>query len=190
MHVDLQAHTDFLLDRIRLVLPRLTGLQVGFVLVLAVIHETRDRRVRAGCDLDKIEIGFRGETQCVLDTDLTDLLAGGPDQKDLRDPDLTIDALFADVGSSPWFESDKTKGPRFMRRPQGARRRSACRALRPDDRALPPDCDTDLATVRAELESCGLFATRWEGTPLEERCDEGFDLFRSPILAGALAQSR
>ncbi|GAA1292748.1 hypothetical protein GCM10009590_22160 [Brachybacterium alimentarium] len=190
MDVDLQAHTDFLLDRIRLVLARLTGLQVGFVLVLAVIHETGDRRVRAGRDLDEIEIGFRGETQCVLDADLTDLLAGGPDQKDLGDPDLTIDALFADVGSSPWFESDKTKGPRFMRRPQGARRRDVDRALLPGD---GHGCPAAIMTQRRFVPSRraqARIATRWEGTPLEERCDEGFDLFRSPILAGALVQSR
>ncbi|GAA1490353.1 hypothetical protein GCM10009626_30990 [Brachybacterium sacelli] len=111
MGVNLQAHPDFLLDRVRLVLPRLAGLQVGFVLVLAVIHEAGDRRVRAGCDLDEVEICFRGETQGVLDTDLADLFAGGPDQQDLGDPDLTVDALFADVGSSPWFESDTTKAP-------------------------------------------------------------------------------
>ncbi|MEI4856046.1 hypothetical protein, partial [Klebsiella pneumoniae] len=51
--------------------------------------------------------------------DLTDLLAGGPDQEDLGDPDLTIDALFADVGSSPCFESEDDESPRrIMRRPQ------------------------------------------------------------------------
>src|SRR5699024_3649774 len=111
--VDLQAHPDLLLDRVRLVLARFTGLQVGFVLVLAVIHETGDRRVRAGRDLDQVEICFLGETQGVLDPDLADLLAGGPDQEDLGDPDLTVDALFADVGSSPCVESEDDESPRM-----------------------------------------------------------------------------
>ncbi|MFC5272653.1 hypothetical protein [Brachybacterium sacelli] len=81
------------------------------------------------------------------------------------------------------------EGPRFMRRPQGAGRRSVCRALRPDDRARWPDGDTDPAAVRSARKR-ELVAARWEGTPLEERRDEGFDLFQSSILAGASAQSR
>src|SRR5690606_19459670 len=37
VRVDLEAHPNFLLDRVRLVLPSLAGLQVGFVPLLAVI---------------------------------------------------------------------------------------------------------------------------------------------------------
>ncbi|GAA1329932.1 hypothetical protein GCM10028787_00250 [Brachybacterium horti] len=101
MLVDLQAHPDFLLDGVGLVLPRLAGLHVGFVLELAVIHEPRNRRIGALGDLHQIQIGFLGESQGVLDADDPDLLAVGADQEDLGDLDLTVDALFADGGSSP-----------------------------------------------------------------------------------------
>ncbi|GLI30773.1 hypothetical protein BCONGLO52_16140 [Brachybacterium conglomeratum] len=151
MRVDLQAHPDFLLDRVRLVLPSLAGLQVGFVLVLAIIHEPRDGRVRTRCDLDQVEVCFLGETQGVLDTDLTDLLAVGTDQEDLGDPDLTVDALFADVGSSPCFESEDDEGPRNHAEAPRCERCDGGRARRPARRTMTPDCDTDPAAGRHEV---------------------------------------
>src|SRR5699024_5909974 len=163
-----------------------TGLQVGFVLVLAVIHETGDRRVRAGRDLDQVEICFLGETQGVLDPDLADLLAGGPDQEDLGDPDLTVDALFADVGSSPCVESEDDESPRMSCGGPRCMRHGADRTSLPARRAVGAGCRDDDPAAGARVRggagaviltqrwfcesrrSLVRLATWWEGTPLEE----------------------
>src|SRR5699024_5935527 len=147
------AHPDLLLDRVRLVLARFTGLQVGFVLVLAVIHETGDRRVRAGRDLDQVEICFLGETQGVLDPDLAYLLAWRPAQEDRAAPGLTVDALFADVGSSPCVESEDDESPRMSCGGPRCMRHGADRTSLPARRAVGRGCDdTDPAAVRREPE--------------------------------------
>src|SRR5699024_1910078 len=99
------------------------------------------------------EICFLGETQGVLDPDLADLLAGGPDQADLGDPDLTVDALFAAVGSSPCVESDDDASPRMPRGGPRCRPHGADRTSRPARRAVGRGCDaTDPAAVRREPE--------------------------------------
>ncbi len=83
MGVDLEAETNFLEDRIGLVLPRLTGFDRSFVLVLTKIHEFRHRRLGLRCYLDKIQVGLGGKSECVLDTDNSYLFAGRSDQPHL-----------------------------------------------------------------------------------------------------------
>ncbi|GEC99656.1 hypothetical protein KVA01_18110 [Kocuria varians] len=97
MRVDLQTETHFLENRVRLVLAGLTGLDRSFVLVLAEVHELRDRRLGVRCDLDQIEIRFTGQPQRVLDANDADLLAARSDETDFRDADSVIDTWLANA---------------------------------------------------------------------------------------------
>jgi hypothetical protein len=85
---------------VRLVSPRLALLHGGFVLVLAEVHELADRRLRQRGDLDEIEIGLDGQSECVLDSDDPDLLAVRADEANLGDPDPVIDAWLDADGAS------------------------------------------------------------------------------------------
>src|SRR5699024_5261812 len=54
-------------------------------------------------DLDQVEIGFLGQTQCVLHGNDSDLLTVGPDESDLGHPDAVIDAGLGADGTPPSF---------------------------------------------------------------------------------------
>src|SRR5690606_25821446 len=94
--VDLGAELDLLDDRVDLVLPRLTGLHGGFVLVLAEVHELGDRWARHRSHLDQVEIGFGGQAQRVFDAHDPDLLTVWANQPHFRDPDAVVDSRLAD----------------------------------------------------------------------------------------------
>ena len=98
--VDLRAELDLLDDRVDLVLPCLTGLLRGFVLVLAVVHELGDGRTRHRGDLDQVEIGLGRQPQRVLDAHDADLLPVGADQPHFGDANAVIDPRFSADGSS------------------------------------------------------------------------------------------
>ncbi|GAA3695042.1 hypothetical protein GCM10023081_35360 [Arthrobacter ginkgonis] len=97
MLVDLEAETDFLQDRVGLVLTGLTSLHRGFVLVLAEVHQLANRRLGRRRHLYEIKIGFEGEAQRVFNADDADLLAVRSDQPHLGDADSIINAWIADV---------------------------------------------------------------------------------------------
>src|SRR5215472_15836559 len=100
VRVDLGPELDLLDDRLRLVLTRLSGLERGLVLELAVVHEFADRRPRRRCHLDQVEIGFRGQPERIVNAGDPYLLAVWPDKPDFRDPDALVNPGFdADVTS-------------------------------------------------------------------------------------------
>src|SRR5699024_5549515 len=101
VRVDLRAELDLLDDRVRLVLARLACLDRGLVLELAVVHQLGDRRTGGRRDLDQVEIGFLGQTQCVLHGNDSGLLTVGPDESDLGHPDAVIDAGLGADGTPP-----------------------------------------------------------------------------------------
>ncbi|BCW40022.1 hypothetical protein StoSoilB3_15570 [Arthrobacter sp. StoSoilB3] len=97
MLVDLEAEADFLQNRIGLVLAGFAGLDGGFVLVLAEVHQLANRRLSLRRNFNEIEIGFGSKTQCVLDADNSYLFAGRADQPHLGDADTLIDSWLANV---------------------------------------------------------------------------------------------
>ena len=64
MVVDLQTEANFLDFRGALIAAGLTSLDLLVVLVLAVIDELGDRRLRVGRHLDEIEVRFLCQVQC------------------------------------------------------------------------------------------------------------------------------
>ncbi|BCW44405.1 hypothetical protein StoSoilB5_15890 [Arthrobacter sp. StoSoilB5] len=97
MLVDLQAETDFLKNRVGLVLAGLTRLDGSLVLVLAEVHQLANRRLSLRGNFNEIEIGFGSKTQGVLDADNSYLFAGRADQPHLGDADTLIDSWLANV---------------------------------------------------------------------------------------------
>ena len=97
VRLDLQAETDLLEDRVRLVASGLLGLLRGFVLELPVVHDLDDGRLRVGSHLDQIEVGLLRQAQRDLDADDADLLTGGADEADLGHADAVIGAGIADA---------------------------------------------------------------------------------------------
>ena len=95
--VDLQAEADFLQNRVRLVLPGLTGLDSSFVLVLAEVHQFAHRRLGLRCYLNKIQVRLGSQTQGILNTDNANLLACWSYQPHLGDADTIIDSWLANV---------------------------------------------------------------------------------------------
>src|SRR4029077_13738317 len=79
------AHVDLLL-----VLASLLLLLILFVLVLRVVEQAGDRRLRAGGDLDQVEICVLRSFQGVGDLDDPELLALGADQAHLRNADALV----------------------------------------------------------------------------------------------------
>src|SRR3954453_6539532 len=103
VRVDLRPELHLLDDRVHLVTACLTGLLRGLVLVLAVVHELADRWPGGGCDLDEVEVGLLGQSQCIADGDDADLLTVGTDEPHFRDADPVVDAGFDADGASSGF---------------------------------------------------------------------------------------
>ncbi|GAA1249708.1 hypothetical protein GCM10009588_30630 [Microbacterium phyllosphaerae] len=97
MRLDLQAEADLLENGVRLVAASFLLLLGGFVLELAVVHDLDHGRLRVGCDLDEVEVGFLRKAQRRLDADDADLLTRGADEADLGDADALIGAGIADA---------------------------------------------------------------------------------------------
>ena len=91
MVVDGRAHLDLLdLDDL-LLLARLVGLLLLFVLVLAVVHQLDHGRFRFWRDLDQVEAFFFGDCAGFIDADRAVFVAVISDQKDGAREDLLID---------------------------------------------------------------------------------------------------
>src|SRR3954447_1306462 len=83
MDADLRAELDLLDVDLALVLPSLLRLLFLLVLVLAVVHDLRDRRVGLRCNLDEVEIlgvGVLPGFVSGLDSELSSI---GVDQADI-----------------------------------------------------------------------------------------------------------
>ena len=70
---------------------RLLRLLGRLVLVLAVVHDPADRRVRLGGDLDEVEIELPGDGERFGQRLDADLLPVVPHQSDLSGPDAIVD---------------------------------------------------------------------------------------------------
>ncbi len=94
VRIDLRSEFHLLDDRMALILAILSGLQRGFVLVLAVIHEFADRRFGHRGHFDEVELRLFGQPQRIVDTHDANLLAAWTDQSDLGHADPLIDPGF------------------------------------------------------------------------------------------------
>ena len=88
---DLRPQLDLTNVDLLLVLAGLLLLLLLLVLVLRVIEQSRDRRLRAGSDLDQVEVGVLGALEGIGDLDDAELLAVGADQPDLGNADALVD---------------------------------------------------------------------------------------------------
>src|SRR4029450_8044166 len=119
------------------------------VLVLAVIHDPADGRIRLGSDLDQVEIGFSGNGQGLGQGKNADLLAIRTDQPHLASADAVVDPGFV-VGRRSYRRSllidaqtppshvfpglvDLASGPKTTTRTPGSRRPLRADPLRPID---------------------------------------------------------
>ena len=139
--VDLQAETDFLQDRVGLVLPGLARLDGGFVLVLAEVHQLAHRRLGLRCNFNEIKVGLGSQTQGILNTDDSYLFACRADQPHLGDADTLIDSWLANV-KAPVFVRGippaKREGPQLPEQSKASRSElpaSARRHAQPLDRS-------------------------------------------------------
>ena len=105
--VNLQAETNLLDFRGALVAASFTSLDLLVVLVLAVIDELGNRRLRVGRHLDEIEVRFLCQVQCDGSRDDSHLFAVRADQTHLGDANLVVNAWFvADDDSNPHVPFD------------------------------------------------------------------------------------
>src|SRR4029450_10909761 len=119
------------------------------VLVLAVIHDPADGRIRLGSDLDQVEIGFSGNGQGLGQGKNADLLAIRTDQPHLASADAVVDPGFV-VGRRSYRRSllidaqtppshvfrglvGLAPGPKTTTRTPGSRRPLRADPLRPID---------------------------------------------------------
>ena len=98
--VDLGSQLLFLDDGLLLVLARLARLLSRLVLELAVVHDLADRRSGVRGYFDEIEIGIRGDAECIFDAHDAYLLATGSDQSDFRYANALVDAGLSADGAS------------------------------------------------------------------------------------------
>jgi hypothetical protein len=90
----------FLDDGLLLVLARLARLLRRLVFVLAVVHDLADWRSGVRGNFDKVEIGVRGDAECIFDAHDTYLLSSRSDQSDFRYADALVDADLSADGAS------------------------------------------------------------------------------------------
>ena len=98
--VDLGSQLLFLDDGLLLVLARLARLLSRLVLELAVVHDLADRRFGVRSYFDKVEIGIRGDAECVFDAHDAYLLTAWSDQADFRYANALVDAGLSADGAS------------------------------------------------------------------------------------------
>src|ERR1700746_524630 len=82
--VDLGSQLLFFDDGLLLVLARLTRLLRRLIFELAVVHDLADRWPGVRRNLDKVEIGIRGDAEGIFDTHDAYLLPSRADQTDFR----------------------------------------------------------------------------------------------------------
>ncbi len=98
--VDLGSQLLFLDDGLLLVPAGFARLLRRFVFELAVVHDLADRWSGVRGDFDKVEIGVRGDAQCVFDAHYAYLLSPWADQPDFRYADALVDAGLSADGAS------------------------------------------------------------------------------------------
>jgi hypothetical protein len=98
--------TLFFDDGLLLVPARFARLLRRLVFVLAVVHDLADRRSCVWGYFDEVEIGVRGDAECVFDAHDPYLLPSWSNQTDFRYADALVDAgLSADGASLVGFQS-------------------------------------------------------------------------------------
>ncbi|GAB3228074.1 hypothetical protein GCM10027535_33240 [Mycolicibacterium hippocampi] len=100
MRVDLGTQLLFLDDGLLLVLARLACLLGRLVLELAVVHDLADWRLGVRCYFDEIEIGVRGDAECIFDAHDAYLFTARSDQANFRYADALVDAGLSADGAS------------------------------------------------------------------------------------------
>ena len=98
--VDLWSQLLFFDDGLLLVPAGFARLLRRLVFVLAVVHDLADRRSGVRGDFDKVEIGVRGDAQCVFDAHDAYLLPPWANQSDFRYADALVDAGLSADGAS------------------------------------------------------------------------------------------
>src|SRR5271169_6475297 len=98
--VDLGAQFLFFDNGLLLVLARLARLLRRLILELAVIHDLADRWSGLRRNLDKVEIGIRGDAKGIFDTHDAYLFPSWTDQTDFRYADALVDAGLSADGAS------------------------------------------------------------------------------------------
>ncbi|GAB3011297.1 hypothetical protein MBOU_24100 [Mycobacterium bourgelatii] len=100
MIVDLGTQLLFLDDGLLLVPAGFARFLSRLVLVLAVVHDLADRWSGVRRNFDKVEIGIRGNAECVFDTHYAYLLSPWADQTDFRYANALVDAGLSADGAS------------------------------------------------------------------------------------------
>jgi hypothetical protein len=116
--VDLGSKLLFLDDGLLLVLARLALLECRLVLELAVVHDLADRGLGGWCNFDEVEIGIRGDAECIFDAHYAYLLTVWSDQADFRYTYALVDAGLSADGASYVVlagPSHQQKGPAHCR---------------------------------------------------------------------------
>jgi hypothetical protein len=90
----------FLDDGLLLVLARLALLESRLVLELAVVHDLANRRFGIWGYFDEIEIGVRGDAECIFDAHYAYLFTARSDQANFRYADALVDACLSADGAS------------------------------------------------------------------------------------------
>ena len=128
VRVDLGSQLLFLDDGLLLVLARLARLLSRLVLELAVVHDLADRRLGVRGYFDEVEIGVRGDAECIFDAHDAYLFTAGSDQADFRYANALVDAgLSADGASYVVFEEPHAISTLLKEQKSPARSRAQCR---------------------------------------------------------------
>src|SRR5947209_779058 len=98
--VDLWPQLLFFDDGLLLVAAGFARLLRRLVFELAVVHDLADRRPGVRGNFNEVEIGVRGDAQCVLDAHYAYLLPPWADQPDFRYADALVDAGLSADGAS------------------------------------------------------------------------------------------
>src|SRR5690606_39251684 len=187
--VDLGAELDLLDDRVDLVLPRLTGLHGGFVLVLAEVHELGDRWARHRSHLDQVEIGFGGQAQRVFDAHDPDLLTVWANQPHFRDPDAVVDSRLADcllLRSCQWTPRNEERPLVTVHERPECRHQEVCRSVA-SAATSPLRAAVQLTRQPWKVDAGGSSEPHLHDVPECWRTSEHLD---GPILAGSGAAVR
>ena len=98
--VDLGSQLLFLDDGLLLVLARLALLVCRLVFELAVVHDFAHRRLGVRGYFDEVEIGIRGDAECIFDAHDAYLFTARSDQANFRYANALVDAGLSADGAS------------------------------------------------------------------------------------------
>ena len=95
MLINLGPELLFLHYGLLLVLSGFASLLILLILVLAVVHDLRHRRLRLWRDFNEVKIGLVSQFPSIVGTDDPYLLAGRADKADFRDADTIVNPSFS-----------------------------------------------------------------------------------------------